>query len=86
MIKYVTESVLHQIPKKMICDRCGLERDAEGDDMISIHHEYGYGSQRDTEYVEADICEKCFDETIKAMHINVRRYTNAIDSEFDGMV
>ncbi len=85
MIKYKKIMVEQEVPVLKVCDRCGRE-EKDFCDLIEIRHEYGYGSQRDTEYVEADICEKCFDEIIKSMHINVRRYTNAIDSEFDGMV
>ncbi len=85
MIEYVTELVEREVAKKVICDRCGLERDPAGDDMIEIRHEYGFGSPRDTEFIEADICEKCFDEIIKNMHINVRRFTNTVYNECHGL-
>ena len=91
MILYKDEQITQKVPSKMVCDRCGLETsDRYGGgvgvgeiDMIEIRHEYGYGSKKDGEYIEFDLCEKCLDETINEMNIKVREYKNDL-SENDG--
>ena len=64
MITYKEEQILKEIPVGIKCDRCGLESTDETS-MIQIRHEYTFGSPKDTDYIECDLCEKCFDETVK---------------------
>ena len=82
MIKYKKELKEVQTEEIIICDRCGLEDKVWSpmSDMLEIRHHFGYGSRRDGAYIEADICEKCFDEIVKSFHINVREYENGLNS------
>ena len=93
MIEYKDEQVTQKVPSKMVCDRCGVTTTNKyggglgvGEiDMIEVRHEYGYGSTKDGEYIEFDLCEKCLDETIKTMNIKVREYRPE-PSENDGLI
>ena len=85
MIVYKEVQTKQQVPDKMICDRCKAEvHDKFGggvgvgqEDFIEVRHEFGYGSDKDGEFWEFDLCEKCFEETIKEMHISVRKYSQS---------
>ena len=87
MVKYKTEKIEREVADLVICDRCGLEQKMHHGmsdrDIIEIRHQYGYGSPKDGDYIEADICEVCFDEIVKKMNITVRRYENGLVSVED---
>jgi hypothetical protein len=46
--------------KKIFCDSCEIE--INNNDYVSISHQFGYGSQRDGDHVEIDLCENCLDQ------------------------
>lgn len=46
--------------KRITCDSCNNEINTES--VISISHTFGYGSQRDGDQIEIDLCEDCFDK------------------------
>ena len=85
MIEYEEQQVKTLVPVKSICDRCGYEvKDYE--DLIQLRHQYGYGSDKDGNYIEADICEDCFEDVVLAMDIKVRRFSEPNESEYDGAI
>jgi hypothetical protein len=57
------------------CDRCGescwdkIEMNMEYAEMKAM---WGYGSGKDCERHKIQLCEKCYDETIKTMGIKVQ--------------
>jgi hypothetical protein len=53
--------------KKVFCDSCEIEIDR--DDYVSISYQFGYGSQRDGDQVEIDLCENCLD----LLETNIKR-------------
>ena len=61
------------LPQETICDRCGRSK-KDYEDFIEIRHEYGYGSSKDGDYIEADICEDCLQEIFRKFNINSRTY------------
>ena len=87
MVKYKTKKIEKEVEDIIICDRCGTEQKVHHGltevDFIEIRHQYGYGSPKDGDYVETDICETCFDEIVHDSNINVRRYENGLVSVED---
>ena len=47
---------------KFYCDGCGDQVDTINhfNEVISIKHTFGYGSKRDGDSVDIDLCESCF--------------------------
>ena len=74
MTEYKDKEVIQKVPVKYICDRCSIESEYE---IVELKYEYGYGSKKDGEYIEFDLCEKCLAETIKIMNIKPRVYQNS---------
>jgi len=87
VVKYKTKKVQKEVEDIIICDRCGTEQKIHhlltDIDFIEIRHQYGYGSPKDGDYIEADIYETCFDEVVRDSNINVRRYENGLVSVED---
>ena len=75
MIEYETVPSTYLQPVSMVCDRCGEKQEITMD-MIEVRHQFGYGSQRDGDYIEFDLCENCLVEVIKNEKIKVREYSN----------
>jgi len=51
------------------CDKCDTvvhDKDLENE-IVSIAHTFGYGSNHDGTNISFDICEKCFMEIIKGI-------------------
>ena len=86
MIVYKEITVKSQVPVKAICDKCGFELKSDTEDLIEIRHQYGYGSDKDGEYLETDICEECFEAIVLSMDIKVRRFNEPSESEYDGAI
>lgn len=61
--------------EKIICNKCGQEipvlhgRAAAG--VCSIHQVWGYGSDKDGEVHQIDICEACYDEWMAGFAVEV---------------
>lgn len=61
--------------EKIICNQCGEEipmisgRPAAG--VCSIRQVWGYGSDKDGEVHEIDLCEKCYDEWTAGFAVRV---------------
>jgi len=75
MIKYEEKTVTEtrQIPVSKVCDRC--ERDIKDfEELVEIRHEFGYGTHRDGDYFEVDICEDCILEVLKNSYVKVRYF------------
>ncbi len=56
---------------KIICDRCEKEitnEDVEMGAYINITHDHGYGSDRDGETDDIDLCEKCWCEVVSEIN------------------
>lgn len=55
--------------KKIICNRCGREIQAENGQptagVFSVDYQWGYFSEKDGETHRFDLCESCYDEWIK---------------------
>ena len=64
---------IEQVPVSVICDRCGRDKQPY-EDFIEIRHEFGYGTDRDGNYIEADICETCIIEVLKTSNVKFREY------------
>jgi hypothetical protein len=63
---------LEQVPVKVICDRC--KREIKHQDFVEIRHEFGYGTEYDGDYIEADICEDCILYALKDAGIKYRHF------------
>lgn len=49
----------------IICDRCGKSCfDNNNFQYATLSADWGYGSKKDLEHHEAEICELCYDEVI----------------------
>ena len=81
MIIYKEEKIKTLVPVESICDMCTNQ----SDDLIEIRYQYGYGSDKDGDYLETDLCIECFEKIIKKEDINVRTFSND-PTEFDGMI
>lgn len=61
--------------KKIICNRCGREIQAENGQptagVFSVDYQWGYFSEKDGETHRFDLCEFCYDEWIKEFLIPV---------------
>ena len=61
--------------KKIICNRCGREIQAENGQptagVFSVDYQWGYFSEKDGETHRFDLCESCYDEWIKEFLIPV---------------
>ncbi len=61
--------------KKIICNRCGREIQAENGQptagVFSVDYQWGYFSEKDGETHRFDLCESCYDELIKEFLIPV---------------
>ena len=53
--------------KKVFCDSCEIE--INHNNYVSILHQFGYGSQRDGDRVEIDLCENC----LERLETNIKR-------------
>jgi len=53
--------------KKIFCDSCEIE--INHNNYVSISHQFGYGSQRDGDRVEIDLCENC----LERLETNIKR-------------
>jgi len=82
MIIYKEENIKTLVPKETICDKCLKPKE----DLIEIRYQYGYGSDKDGDYIETDLCIDCFEKIIEKEDIKVRTFTDDITTEFDGMV
>ena len=80
---------------KTFCDGCNKEQDTLNDDFFTLNHQFGYGSPKDGEILEANICEECLFLMLDEAKINYR--TEAADmgcyvdisedlSEYDGAI
>ncbi len=78
MIEFVERQITIQDEISISCDRCGEKEDFDTMGTISLRHEFGYGSERDGDYLEADICEKCFFEMMEKFGVRYRIYKNGI--------
>ena len=47
---------------KIFCDKCNEQIREEN--TVKIQHTFGYGSPRDGDTVELDLCEDCFESFI----------------------
>ena len=74
MIIYEEKTFTKEVPVSTVCDRCGREKE-EYEDFVQIRHEFGYGSDKDGNYIEADICGECLLEVLKDCNIKSREYT-----------
>ena len=45
---------------KIFCDSC--ENEMQLNDYVKIEHTFSYGSQRDGDTVNLDLCEFCFEK------------------------
>ena len=84
MIIYKEENIKTMVPQETVCDKCG--ESVEHDDLIEIRYQYGYGSDKDGDYIETDICIGCLEKIIKKEDIAVRTFTDDTTTEFDGMI
>ena len=89
MIKYKDSIYTKQIEDKVICDMC--QQDIQGlmgsqPDYVQVRHEFGYGSDKDGDYWEFDLCETCLEKLIDTAGIKARKYTQSefMKSEFGG--
>jgi len=66
MRKYTETQINEKTVEKVFCDICKkeIEKDKFGYffDHVHIEKTWGYNSDKDGEYTELDICEKCFDK------------------------
>jgi hypothetical protein len=65
-MKTITEKTI-EVVDDVICDVCGNSCKDHMDNMESatLSAYWGYTSKKDGEVYEVDICESCFDKTIK---------------------
>ena len=75
MIVYKEEQVTVQKPVEVVCDKCGSLIEF---DPVEIRHEFGYGSEKDGDYIEADLCEGCFMDILRRERIKYREFKNAL--------
>jgi hypothetical protein len=75
---YKTFQVRKDFPVKFICNKCGLTLDNEtqygleewqADFIHKFKVSFGYGSLRDGESVDFDLCENCLEELFKSFKI-----------------
>jgi len=63
---YETEEVKQEIVKDIICDCCGKSCFEICDyEYAQLRATWGYGSHRDTEQWNCDLCEQCSDKVKK---------------------
>ena len=68
-------------PIKIECDRCGKEHKEFSlePEILEFKQEFGYGSKRDGDFIEFDLCEDCLMEILKQEKIKYRLYTNFVN-------
>ena len=77
MIKYEEKEITNTeyVPVGIQCDRC--KRDIKDyEEFHKIRHHFGYGTENDTYFLEADICETCMIEILKNTNTDYRIYEN----------
>jgi hypothetical protein len=47
---------------KIFCDKC--EEQIRKESVVKIQHTFGYGSPRDGDMIEIELCEDCFQDII----------------------
>lgn len=75
---------------KVICNKCGYEMDCEKNNyeefMVDIIHQfkvsYGYGSDRDGDFLKFDLCENCLKWLYSTFKVPVKN-SNGWDWERD---
>lgn len=85
MKEYQTVKIDKEELKKVTCDICGYIEDRDPKnwllydrDMISIDHDFCYGSSRDGSNLKVDICEDCLFEIIAEKNINHQLFPTGI--------
>ena len=77
MIKYKKKevTVTEYEPVIIQCDRCKRAiKDYE--EFHKIRHHFGYGTEYDQDFLEADICETCLLEILKLTGTSYELYEN----------
>jgi hypothetical protein len=54
---------------KIFCDKCTREINQEDESVVKIEHLFSYGSPRDGDKVEIELCEDCFQGVIIDLRI-----------------
>ena len=61
--------------KKIICNRCGREIQAENGQptagVFSVDYQWGYFSEKDNRRDHFDLCESCYDELTRNFKIKM---------------
>ena len=77
-IKEIEEVIIKELVEKVICNGCGKEDDGEyvnySSSIESFSHSFGFGSNKDTETHEFELCDECYDNFIAGFKIkpNIR--------------
>ncbi len=73
MRMYRNKIFIKKVPKKVVCNICGLNiqlnKDGYFNDYLHIEKQWGYFSKKDGVAHSIDICENCYDKVISQMKI-----------------
>jgi len=70
--KKIKKKIIEKKIQSITCNGCGKKVEGEYSEMSKIEsfsHTFGYGSKRDGDKVEFDLCEKCVDRIFKQFKI-----------------
>ncbi|MCB7306354.1 hypothetical protein NE683_19890 [Bariatricus massiliensis] len=60
---------------KIICNQCGKEIEVVNgiakEEVLTVEKQWGYFSDKDTEFHQFDMCEQCYDKLISSFRIPV---------------
>lgn len=79
------KKVEKKVEDKVYCDVCGAGCTEEplDSEYATLEAKWGYGSSRDGEQFDIQLCEKCFSDTIGWMTQKRKQYLRPFDYPFE---
>ena len=77
MKKIEQMQVTKDVIKSITCDKCQTTSTDLGN-FIQVNHDFGYGSDHDTENLSFDLCEKCIFDILNGESVSYR-LTDSLD-------